>query len=150
VGLDFGIVLILYSIAIGTDLIDGHVARRFNCIGKHGAYFDALADFVLIVAVYSALACIQRISWLLVMVPVVMFGQFILSTLVGFKVYDPVGKYAGSFHMIVQLLLLLPVCGSYNIVLTAIVFLFSGACIFSRYRNSISMVFARSTRELST
>lgn len=37
----------IFAIAGGTDLLDGYIARKYNCATKLGAFFDPLADKIL-------------------------------------------------------------------------------------------------------
>jgi len=61
-----------------------------------GAYFDALTDFVVILATFYAF--IPRgfcADWVPAMITFV-FAEFILTSLIFREIYDPVGKYMGS------------------------------------------------------
>jgi cardiolipin synthase len=52
-----------------SDAIDGYLAKRFNWTSELGAYLDPLADKILIVSIYIALAVAKEIPlWLVVAV----------------------------------------------------------------------------------
>ena len=68
----------LFSLAAGTDLVDGAVARRFGSATPEGAYLDPIADKLLLSGVYLALAVARLLPWWLV---AVVFGRDILILL---------------------------------------------------------------------
>ncbi|MCP4453134.1 MAG: hypothetical protein GY809_16860 [Planctomycetes bacterium] len=49
---------VMFLVAAVTDVIDGHVARRFNVISKFGRIVDPLADKVLVVGAFVCFAWI--------------------------------------------------------------------------------------------
>ena len=61
--------LILFFAAGLTDVIDGFLARRFGQPTRVGAYFDPIADKILLVAIYIALGAAQAIPrWMVALV----------------------------------------------------------------------------------
>ncbi|MCW3995221.1 MAG: CDP-alcohol phosphatidyltransferase family protein [Candidatus Bathyarchaeota archaeon] len=88
--------LTLFLFALITDLSDGLVARKLNSASRKGAYFDAIADFVLISGVFLIYA-IQGLYpiWILAVL-VVSFTQFMVTSVSEIQIYDPVGKYFGG------------------------------------------------------
>ncbi len=67
--------LILLFAAGFTDVIDGFLARRFGQPTRVGAYFDPIADKILLVAIYIALGAAQAIPrWMVALV----FGRDLL------------------------------------------------------------------------
>jgi cardiolipin synthase (CMP-forming) len=67
--------LILFFAAGLTDVIDGFLARRFGQPTRVGAYFDPIADKILLVAIYVALGAAQAIPrWMVALV----FGRDLL------------------------------------------------------------------------
>jgi phosphatidylglycerophosphate synthase len=87
----------IYALAVLTDALDGCVGRRWGGCPLLGLYSDAIADFVLVLASFSAFA-VQGIYpfWVLLLI-VAMFAQFVLTSKRDRPVYDPVGKYYGLF-----------------------------------------------------
>jgi phosphatidylglycerophosphate synthase len=90
--------LCIFLVAVFTDALDGHVARRLGGISPFlGPYSDAVADFFLVLAAFSAFALKGLYPrWLLLLI-VVMFAQFVLTSRLARPIYDPVGKYYGVF-----------------------------------------------------
>ena len=88
---------VLFLFVIGTDLVDGYVARKLNVTSKLGGYLDVILDFTFISGMYLNFIVKQMYSpWILVII-IGVFTQFVLSNLYLKKtVYDPVGKYYGS------------------------------------------------------
>ena len=60
--------LVLFACAAFTDGIDGMLARRFGQITPLGAYFDPIADKILLSGVYTSLAIVGSVPWWLVIV----------------------------------------------------------------------------------
>ena len=71
----YGRAIILCFLAGITDVIDGFLARRFGDATRTGAYFDPIADKILLSAVYIALGVAGAIPWWMV---AIVFGRDIL------------------------------------------------------------------------
>ena len=74
--------IILFFLAGITDVIDGFLARRFGEGTRAGAYFDPIADKILLSAIYIALAAAGAIRWWMV---ALVFARDIL--ILGMAVY---------------------------------------------------------------
>jgi len=86
----------LFLFIIATDFIDGLLARRYGLSSKFGTYFDVTTDFAFVLSMFVAFIpkgfCA---NWILAVI-VVVFAEFLLTSLFLNKIYDPVGKYFGS------------------------------------------------------
>jgi cardiolipin synthase len=67
--------IILLFIAGFTDVIDGFLARRFQISTRAGAYFDPIADKILLSVIYISLGAAGAMQWWMV---AVVFGRDIL------------------------------------------------------------------------
>jgi cardiolipin synthase len=67
--------IVLLFAAGFTDLIDGYLARRLNTATPAGAYFDPIADKVLLSAIYISLGVAAAMPWWMV---AVVFGRDVL------------------------------------------------------------------------
>lgn len=86
-----------FAFACLTDAADGYLARRFRAVSSVGAYLDVTADFLVALAGFAAFA--RRgvyPAWTLLLM-IIMFAQFLVTSGGGRPVYDPVGKYYGAF-----------------------------------------------------
>lgn len=104
--------LVLFIVASLTDLLDGHIARKYNLVTNFGKFMDPLADKLL---VCSALICLielgQLPAW---MVIIIISREFIIS---GFRLVASDngvviaasywGKFKTTFQMIAVVLLIL-------------------------------------------
>ncbi len=52
----FTLALLLYTVAGVSDALDGYIAKRYNCASRLGSILDPLADKLLLVSTYVALA----------------------------------------------------------------------------------------------
>ena len=88
---------VLFIFAIGTDFVDGFIARKINSTSTLGAYFDVAFDFIFIFGMYFNFVITRIYSPLLLLMIVFVFSQFILSNIyLKQTIYDPIGKYYGS------------------------------------------------------
>ncbi len=78
VNAEYGLALLLFMVAGGSDGIDGYLAVRFNWQSRLGALLDPIADKLLVTGMFVTLAIIGLIPvWLTVVVilrDVVIFG----------------------------------------------------------------------------
>jgi cardiolipin synthase (CMP-forming) len=71
----YGRALIVFLIAGITDVVDGLLARRMGDSSKVGAYFDPIADKLLLSVAYVALGAAHAIPWWMV---AIVFGRDVL------------------------------------------------------------------------
>src|SRR4051795_5272547 len=69
------VALELFAIAAFTDILDGAAARRLQLTTRTGAYFDPIADKLLLSGVFLALAAARIVPWWLV---AIIFGRDLL------------------------------------------------------------------------
>ncbi len=125
--------IIIFLFAILTDVVDGYVSRRWNVSSSRGAYFDVTADFILVLAGFTALV-IKNIypSWILIII-IFMFLQFIITSRSRIPTYDPVGKYYGAFLFLALFIGLIINITIINTFLTIIIVIFTIISIISRF-----------------
>jgi CDP-diacylglycerol--glycerol-3-phosphate 3-phosphatidyltransferase/cardiolipin synthase len=112
----------IFLIAVFTDALDGYVARRLGGASPFlGPYSDAVADFFLVLAAFGAFVIEGLYPFWILLLIVVMFAQFVLTSRLARPVYDPVGKYYGVFlFCAVGVTLVLPYAAVYQAVLVII------------------------------
>lgn len=113
--------LALFLFSLITDLTDGLVARQLNSASRKGAYFDAIADFILIAGVFLIYA-IQGFYpiWILAIL-LVSFSQFMVTSISRIQIYDPVGKYFGGLlYVTIMVISTFPSVAIYNLSLQVI------------------------------
>lgn len=87
---------ILFLSLLCTDLLDGHLARKFALSTKFGTYFDVTTDFIFVFCMLLTFNTKRFVpEWILILITFV-FAQFIITSVFSGKIYDPVGKYLGS------------------------------------------------------
>ena len=105
------IALAIFIIASLTDLLDGHIARKYNLVTNFGKFMDPLADKLLVCAALIVLIEMGRIpSWIVV---VIISREFIIS---GFRLVASDngvviaasywGKFKTTFQMVMVCLML--------------------------------------------
>jgi phosphatidylglycerophosphate synthase len=109
-----GLAVVTLAVMIGTDLVDGRIARRFGQSRAFGAAFDSGIDFVVIYGLFTTFFAIGMLpwwKWAAIFAPaVLMAATQILYLLrapeVTFAV-APVGKLVGALQFAYLPLLLL-------------------------------------------
>jgi len=97
----FDLSIFIYVLAVATDAIDGYLARILDSSTSSGAYLDIIADLILVSTGFSAFIIIGIYpTWILVII-LLMFSQFIITSRAKKPVYDPVGKYYGAFLFLI-------------------------------------------------
>ena len=119
--------------AIFTDTLDGHLARRLGVGPSLGPYLDAAADFVFVLAAFSAFVYRGLYPRWTLLLLVAMFLQFVFTSGRERPVYDPVGKYYGVFLFAsIALTLAFPRPEAYRLVLIGML-VFTAGSLASRY-----------------
>ena len=119
------IALAIFAVASLTDLLDGKIARKRGLVTNFGKFMDPLADKLL---VCSALICLVEMDRLAAwMVIVIIAREFIIS---GFRLIGSDngvviaasywGKFKTTFQMIMIILLILDLGGSFTVIETAV------------------------------
>ena len=101
------IALALFVIASLTDLLDGHIARKYNLVTNFGKFMDPLADKLLVCA---AMICLvengQLPSWIVI---IIISREFIIS---GFRLIASdngrviAASYWGKFKTVFQMVMI--------------------------------------------
>lgn len=87
----------IFLASIGTDFLDGYVARKTGLTSKLGAYLDVIVDFLFITGMYLTFSLRGIYPLWILLIIVFVFTQFIISNIILKQtVYDPIGKYFGS------------------------------------------------------
>ena len=108
---DKWIALVLFIVASLTDMLDGHIARKYNLITNFGKFMDPLADKLLVCSALICLVELGRIaSWIVI---VIIAREFIIS---GFRLIASDngvviaasywGKFKTTFQMIIICLMI--------------------------------------------
>ncbi len=133
----------IFILAILTDAFDGYFARKLDVSSDSGAYFDIIADFILVLVAFLTFIIIRIYPYWLLILIVLVFLQFIATSRFNVLVYDPVGKYYGSFLFAVILITLVSPDTFYNI-LFVIIILFTVISLVSRY---LFFIFRKSSED---
>jgi len=103
--------VVCFAVAALTDGVDGFVARVLNQRSKLGAFLDAVADKVLILAALVLLAAHNRVPWWLLGLILLRDGTMIVGTVMVRRKHlelpanpSRVGKYA-TFALVLYVIL---------------------------------------------
>lgn len=122
----------LFLFSAGTDFLDGYIARKFNTTSKAGAYYDVIADFGLITGIFIIFTMNGIYPpWILAII-VISFALFMITSLYGTQIYDPVGKYWGALLYAVIALTILFKTEAFPIVAQLLISGFFVASMVSR------------------
>ena len=101
------IALAIFIIASLTDLLDGHIARKYNLVTTFGKFMDPLADKLLVCSAMICLVELGRIpAWIVI---VIISREFIIS---GFRLIASdngrviAASYWGKFKTTFQMLMI--------------------------------------------
>lgn len=122
---------VLFLLLLFTDFLDGYLARKLGTSSKFGAYFDAIADFLVfcMFLVFGSMGFCA--NWVLIVI-VTVFAGFLFTSQSSSEIYDPVGKYYGSMlYGAIGLRFILSGQLFYDVVTVGVV-AFSAASILSR------------------
>lgn len=127
------IAICLFILALTSDFVDGRLAQKLNTTSSSlfEAYLDPIADFVFVLVSFYAFS-IRLIypTWILV-VFVFMFLFFIISSNKRRPLYDPIGKYYGTFLFVtIGITILFPIELTFNGVLLTIIVYTIGLVIY--------------------
>ena len=86
----------LVVFAISTDFLDGYIARKMKVGTKFGAYFDAIVDFIFIIGMFRIFVTAGLYPYWVLPLMLFAFVQFMITSFLYKKIYDPIGKYYGS------------------------------------------------------
>lgn len=124
--------IIIFMVASITDVLDGYIARKINAISDLGSYLDVTSDFILVIMSFLAYVIKGWYDPLILILITIMFLLFIGTSSIKKPVYDPIGKYLGTYLMLMIFMsLILPEIVVIRILLIILV-LFSLISIFSR------------------
>jgi phosphatidylglycerophosphate synthase len=107
----------LLAAAIGTDLLDGWLARRWRVTSDAGALMDASCDAVVLLPTLWLLADQGRFLHAPLLLSLACLAHFVLSDPAGPRRYDPIGRHLGTLLFATVALILL--LGSPAVVPTA-------------------------------
>ena len=129
---NFGMALLLFTVASVSDGIDGFLARRFGWISRFGSMLDPIADKVLLVTVFLLLTYTGFIPvWLAVIVIardlIILTGATVYHLLFGEYEFAPtlLGKFstASQFTLVIVMLVDLSLTDLPALLLTALIWL---------------------------
>ncbi|MFQ5417764.1 MAG: CDP-alcohol phosphatidyltransferase family protein, partial [Myxococcota bacterium] len=80
VGSEAGLATAIFWLAVGTDVADGWVARRFGEVSPHGRLIDHAADATFVATGATALAWVGELPVVLAPVIAVAFLQYALGS----------------------------------------------------------------------
>ncbi len=93
----FYLALTFFILDILSDILDGNLARKLDVSSKLGCHLDIFGDFSCIFFTIVAFT-IKEIYPLWVLIAVILlFVQFLITSKIDGPIYDPVGKYYGTF-----------------------------------------------------
>ena len=122
----------IFIIAIFTDALDGYLARKLDAKSSAGAYLDIFADFFLILIAFIAFIFSGIYPYWILILIILVFLQFLVTSKYKILVYDPIGKYYGAFLFIIILITLISPDTYYGFLL-AIILIFTLISLISRY-----------------
>ena len=136
--------ILLFLVASSSDFFDGYIARKLDVTSQLGSYVDVIVDFLFISGIFTVLIQQRLYSlWLLALIVLVFIQFMVTNVCVNKLIYDPIGRWYGSFlYCGLGLSLMFPEPLVYDLVTIGIVgatvaSLLSRTVFFSGHRTSI-------------
>lgn len=129
----FSYSLIIFVTALISDAADGYLARKYNSTSSVGAYLDITADFILVLAGFTAFVLNGVYPFWVLIIIIFMFLQFLITSKFQILIYDPLGKYYGLFLFLIIFINILINDTFLNFILTIILVIYSIISIVSRF-----------------
>jgi len=124
----------LFLIVVFSDYFDGYIARKLKLTSNKGAFMDIISDFVIIIVAFAAFIIKGIYPYWILLLIIVMFLQFIITSKTDKPVYDPIGKYYGSFLFICIGINLILQLNLINNILLILIVIFSSISLISRFK----------------
>lgn len=125
--------IILYVAALSTDYLDGILARKLDATSNYGAYLDTFADFILIITIFTAFVVVGIYPYWILILLIFMFLQFVLTSGSKKPIYDPIGKYYGTFLFTTAGITLIFPLNYVTTILLVLMVLISFISLFTRF-----------------
>lgn len=108
---DHAVALGVFAVAVGTDLLDGYLARRLKCISDFGKLADPLADkLIVLTGLISFVATGDAPVWIVLVIvgrELLMTGFRLLAAMKGIYIYaSTLAKWKTTFQMAAVTLIL--------------------------------------------
>lgn len=100
---DWTLAALLFSLAVGSDLLDGYLARRWHISTRLGAVLDHGSDAIFVSASLAGLAYLNMVSWFLPPMVFLAFVQYSLDSRVlrgGSLIASQLGRYNGILYFL--------------------------------------------------
>ncbi len=101
----------LFIVDMVSDAMDGYIARKFGFCSILGSYLDIIGDFLSIFSILIGFTLIGIYPIWIIITVLVIFLQFLATSKYKELVYDPIGKYYGSFLFVILMISLIDVRG---------------------------------------
>jgi CDP-diacylglycerol--glycerol-3-phosphate 3-phosphatidyltransferase/cardiolipin synthase len=119
---------IVMVIAAITDVLDGYIARKIDGFTDFGSYLDVTADFAIIIIVFLAFVINGWYDPLVLLLIIIMFALFIATSNLKQPIYDPIGKYLGTYLI---LMIFLSILFFESILINILLLIFVLFCLIS-------------------
>jgi phosphatidylglycerophosphate synthase len=117
--------LLVLVFCVATDYFDGFLARKLAVTSNFGGYFDATTDFIFTSGTFTIFTITGVYPVWLPLLIALSFTQFIVTSQLSKKVYDPIGRYIGSaLYIGIALTLLYPMQMVFDFVQYAFIVFF--------------------------
>lgn len=136
----------LYALILLSDVVDGWAARRLGSETRFGAFFDVLADMVVILGLLSMLGARGTIPAWLPAAPAGVALVFLVTSWRSVPRYDRIGKHYGTALYVLVGVLLWGVGLSASAVISISIVGLSAAVLVSRWMEARHLTRLRQDR----
>ncbi len=127
--------IIIFALAVLSDILDGHLARKYDLIVDNGSKIDVICDFLFIFLSTIALVLIDLApAWFLLIIILKLLEFFITSGIKTLK-YDKFGTYVAYMFYAFPIVAILITSKNITLILTIIITVCAIASSLSRIKN---------------
>ncbi len=135
--LDFNVVylIIIFTLTIASDILDGFLVRRYGLVSDNGSKIDVICDFLFIILSTLAIVLIDLApGWFLIIIILKLIEFFITSGSGALK-YDKFGTFVAYMFYAFPIVAILINSKNITLILTIIITVCAIASSLSRIKN---------------
>ena len=113
--------MLIFALAIVSDILDGYFARKYDLVVDNGSKIDVICDFLLIIFSTLALCLIDLAPYWFLIVIILKLIEFFITSGSGALKYDNFGTYVAYMFYAFPIVAMLISSKNISLILTIII-----------------------------